>query len=147
LDAVARSYLQEALDCYVDGLFKASAVMVGCSAESVILTLRNETTAKLQQMGKKMPKGLDDWKIRTVSDALYTFFDSNKAGFERDLREPFEAYWSAFAQQIRATRNDAGHPSSIEPVTADMVHASLLIFPELARLATRLINWVSLSPK
>jgi hypothetical protein len=58
------------------------------------------------------------------------------------LREEFEAYWPAFTQQIRATRNEAGHPTSVDPVTADAVHASLLIFPELARLAKRLELWV-----
>lgn len=142
LDAVAKSYLQEGLDCYVDGLFRASAVMVGCAAERIILTLRDETLLKIQQLGRKTPKGMDDWRIRTVADALHGFFEGQKTNFDRGLREPFEAYWSAFSQQIRATRNDAGHPSSIEPVTPDTVHASLLVFPELHRLANGLSDWV-----
>src|SRR5436190_529132 len=33
IDAVSMSYLTEALECYVAGLYKASAVMVGGSAE------------------------------------------------------------------------------------------------------------------
>jgi hypothetical protein len=53
-----------------------------------------------------------------------------------------EAYWAAFAQQIRTVRNDVGHPSSVDPVTPDTVHASLLIFPELAKLQNKLTNWV-----
>ncbi len=44
-------------------------------------------------------------------------------------------------------RNEAGHPSSIDPVTPDTVHASLLVFPELARLAKGLTDWVSNSLK
>jgi hypothetical protein len=62
---------------------------------------------------------------------------------KRELRESFEAYWSAFAQEIRAVRNDAGHPTSVDPVTSDTVHASLLVFPELARLASGLSRWVA----
>jgi hypothetical protein len=62
---------------------------------------------------------------------------------KRELRESFEAYWAAFAQQIRTVRNDAGHPTSVDPVTPDTVHASLLIFPELARLASGLSHWVA----
>jgi hypothetical protein len=62
---------------------------------------------------------------------------------KRELRERYEMYWSAFAGQIRTARNDAGHPTSIDPVTADTVHASLLIFPELAGLAGALWNWVT----
>lgn len=143
IDPIAMSYLPEGLDCYVDGLFKASAVMVGCAAESVILRLRDSTVAKLSSLGKPIPANLNDWRIKTVSDALRTFFDGDAGSFDRELRESFEAYWAAFAQQIRAVRNDAGHPTSVDPVTSDTVHASLLIFPELAKLASNLSNWVN----
>src|SRR5579884_2591867 len=143
LEPVAMSYLTEGLDCYVAGLFKASSVMIGAAAESVILDLRNATVRNLTSLKKSVPKGMEDWKIKTVSDALHTFFESKATGFPRQLREPFEGYWSAFAQQMRTTRNDAGHPVSVEPVTPDTVHASLLIFPELARLANDLASWVA----
>jgi len=143
LEPVAMSYLGEALECYVAGLFKAAAVMVGAAAESVILDLRNITVQKLMLLEKSVPKGMEDWRIKTVSDALRNFFEEHAAQFKRELREPFEAYWSAFAQQIRTTRNDAGHPTSIDPVTPDTIHASLLIFPELARLANSLSRWVA----
>jgi len=136
------SYLTEGLDCYVDGLFKASAVMVGCAAESVILDLRDLTVQKLTALNRTVPASLNDWRIKTVSDSLRSFFEGHSRTFNRELREPFEAYWAAFAQQIRASRNDAGHPVSVDPVTPDTVHASLLIFPELARLANRLSDWV-----
>jgi hypothetical protein len=143
IDLIAMSYLSEGLDCYVNGLFKASAVMVGCAAESVILRLRDLTVVKLTALGKAIPPKLNDWRIKTVADALREFFDGCVGSFDRELREPFEAYWAAFAQQIRAVRNDAGHPISVDPVTPDTVHASLLIFPELARLASSLSNWVN----
>jgi hypothetical protein len=143
LQPVAISYLTEGLDCYVAGLFKACAVMVGAAAESVILDLRDVTTEKLKLLNRSAPKGLEDWRVKIVSDALHGFFETHAAQFRRELREPFQAYWSAFAQQIRGTRNDAGHPVSVDPVTADTVHASLLIFPELAGLANNLSRWVA----
>jgi len=40
-------------------------------------------------------------------------------------------------------RNEAGHPSNIDPVTYDTVHASLLIFPELANLVNELSMWIT----
>jgi hypothetical protein len=98
---------------------------------------------KLASLNKPIPRSLEDWKIKTVSDALRASFESHAAKFKRELREAFEAYWSAFAQQIRTTRNEAGHPVSVDPVTPDTVHASLLIFPELARLANSLARWVA----
>jgi hypothetical protein len=129
----------------VDGRFKASAVMVGCAAESIILTLRDVTVARLQDLNKPVPRPMLDWRIKTIADNLYDFFASHAKSFGRELKEPFEAYWTAFAQQIRAVRNDVGHPSSIDPVTPDTVHASLLVFPELARLANGLDEWLSRS--
>jgi hypothetical protein len=137
------SYLTEALDCYVAGLFKAGAVMVGGAAESVILDLRDTSVRKLTALGRPIPKAMEDWRTKTVSDGLRAFLDGHKAGFAQALRDPFESYWSAFALQIRTVRNDAGHPTSVDPVTPETVHASLLIFPELARLANNLSKWIS----
>jgi hypothetical protein len=44
--------------------------------------------------------------------------------------------------EIRTTRNEAGHPTSIDPVTPESVHASLLLFPVLASLAGEFLKWV-----
>jgi hypothetical protein len=143
LKLITLSYLTEGLDCYVAGLFKAAAVMVGGAAETIILDVRDITVNKLTALNQPVPKALSDWRIKTVSDGLNQLLSAHKSQFPTSLREPFESYWPAFAQQIRSARNDAGHPTSIEPVTPDTVHASLLIFPELARLASRLSTWVT----
>jgi hypothetical protein len=137
------SYLTEGLECHVAGLFKAVAVMVGCATESLILNLRDVTVEKLTALGNALPTGIEDRKIKTVSDTLCTFFEAHRTQIGRDLWEPFEANWSTFAQQMRAVRNDAGHPKSVEPVTSDTAHASLLVFPELAKIATGLARWVA----
>jgi hypothetical protein len=142
VDPVAQSYLSEALDCYVAGFFKAAAVMTGVAAENIILNLRDATVQKLASLDRPAPKGMSDWRVKTISDSLHQFLNGHKAKFTRALQEEFEAYWSAFTQQIRATRNEVGHPTSIDPITSDAVHASLLIFPELAKLANSLDHWV-----
>jgi hypothetical protein len=142
LNDVALSYLTEGLDCYAAGFFKAAAVMVGGAAESVILDVRDTAVGKLSSLGRSAPKPMLDWRIKTVSDALHNFLNGYKVHFARELRDSYEGYWSAFALQIRAARNDAGHPTSVDPVTADTVHASLLVFPELAKLANSLSRWI-----
>ncbi len=143
LNPIAHSYLIEGLECYVAGLYKAAAVMVGGATESIILELRDTTVQKLTSLSKSIPKNMNDWRVKTVSDALHNFLDGQKAQFGPELRDEFEAYWAAFAQQIRAVRNDAGHPTSVDPVTPDSVHASLLIFPEITKLADKLKTWVT----
>lgn len=142
IGAVALSYLSEGLDCYVAGLFKAAAVMVGVAAERVILDVRDIVIERLKSLEKSVPAKMEDWRIRNVSNELQSFFEERARLFDTQLRESFEAYWAAFAQQIRAARNDSGHPASIDPVTPDTEHASLLIFPELAHLAEGLSQWV-----
>lgn len=143
LNDVASSYLNEALDCYNSGSYKAAAVMIGAASESVILELRNEVVKSIRSNNGSPPQNIEDWKIKSVINALQSFFDSKKKEFSIELREAYEAYWAAFMQQIRAVRNDAGHPSSINPISEDSVHASFLIFPELASVAQSLKNWVA----
>lgn len=143
IDPIALAYLSEALDCYVAGLFKAGAVMVGGASERIILELRDTTVQKLTSLGGNVPTQLNDWRIKVVSDALRTFLDGKKAQFARELRDAFEASWGALVQQIRSTRNEVGHPTSIDPVTPDTVHASLLVFPELAKLTAGLKTWIT----
>jgi hypothetical protein len=142
LNPIAHSYLVEGLFCFEAGLYKASAVMVGASSESLVLELRDVTSRKLTQLGVPEPKGLSDWRVKSLLDALYSFLDGKKSDFPRELREEFESYFLAFAQQIRSSRNDAGHPSSVDPVTEESVHASFLILPELARLSNTLSTWI-----
>ena len=142
LNDVASSYLNEALVCYNSGSYKAAAVMIGAASESVVLELRDEVVKQIKSNNGALPKNIDEWKIKSVINALQTFFDSKKKSFPSNLRESYEAYWAAFMQQIRAVRNEAGHPSSINPISEDSVHASFLIFPELASVAQELKQWV-----
>jgi hypothetical protein len=147
LNPISDSYIREGLACFEAGLHKAAAVMVGAASESLVLELRDILLNRLVELGKAEPKGLSDWRVKTVLDSLYVFLDGKKATFKRELKEEFEAYFLAFAQQIRASRNDAGHPSSVDPVTEEGVHASFLIFTELARLSNALGEWIARSFK
>jgi len=135
LNPIAASYLSEALWAYNSGNYKASAVMVGVATESVVLEVRDTLTSRLSLGGKPHPKGLEDWKMKTVLESMQKFFEHQRAALPKPLYERFDSYWSAFTLQIRTIRNDSGHPISIAPVSHEGVHASLLIFPDLAVLA------------
>jgi hypothetical protein len=132
----------EALDCYVAGLYKASAVMIGAAAEASILEIRDVVVLKFQEVEKPVPSQLNSLSIKTVTDALGRVFQGIDKKTHRELRERFDAHWGALTHEIRTTRNDAGHPTSIEPVTSESVHASLLLFPVLAGLTDDLLRWV-----
>ncbi len=142
LNPIARSYIQEALKTYNSDCFKASAVMTGAAAESLILELRDALINRITSLSRTPNRDLSDWRIKRVSDAIKRDLEIRRPTMPGVLAESFESYWPAFTQQIRAARNDAGHPSSTDPVTPETVHASLLIFPELVKLLTDLKGWV-----
>ncbi len=83
--------------------------------------------------------------VITRNDSLTDSLDSKKNLLPNKLRESYEAFWSAFGGQIRTTRNDAGHPTSVDPVTPDAAHSLLLIFPEFAKLSYELKSRISTS--
>lgn len=142
LNEVARSYIEEALKTYNSNCFKAAAVMTGAAAESLVLQLRDALVKRIEESGKKPPKDLSNWQVKRVLDALKHVLDQQKSSMPNKLNEAFDAHWPAFTQQIRAARNDAGHPSGLHPVTPETVHATLLIFPELVRVSNELQVWL-----
>jgi hypothetical protein len=139
---IAMSYIEEALRTYNSICFKASAVMVGAASESLVLAVQESLIKKMDSLGITKPRDVEDWRIKRVLGGIETVLKQRKQIIPAPLFESFEAYWPAFTHQIRTARNDSGHPSSINPVTPDNVHASLLIFPELAKFADSLINWI-----
>lgn len=141
LNPVAQSYVKEALACFTHDLAKASAVMIGCAAESMILELRDAIATRLTAIGKPSPAGLSDWRIKTVADGVFAILQGSSGHMPKELRESLQSYWPAFLQQIRAARNDAGHPTGVDPVTFETAHASLLIFPELCEWIIAVRVW------
>ena len=145
LSPIADSYVQEALNTFNTGCFKASAVMIGVASEDLILTVRDALAAKMDVLKQLKPSDLMHWNVKKVLDSIEVILTPKKPMMPKDLAEAFEAYWPAFTQQIRTIRNDSGHPKSVDPVQEETVHAALLIFPELAALASKLQAWMTTS--
>jgi len=145
LNSVAQSYVSEALKAYNSDCFRAAAVMIGAAAESMVLELRDNLASKIENLGQTPPTNLLDWRIKQVFDVLTSLLENRKNLMVRRLKESYESFWQAFGGQLRMTRNEAGHPTSVDPVTWEIAHSSLLIFPEFARLAHELNAWVSAS--
>lgn len=145
LSPIAKSYLEEALKTYNHDCMKASAVMVGTAAESLALELRDVLAAKLNDLGQDIPSGLQDWRVKRVLDIIEKQIATQKPKMPRKLADMFESYWSSFSSQIRLTRNEASHPKSIDAVTPEAIQASLLIFPEWAKLCGDLRSWIATS--
>jgi hypothetical protein len=143
LNPIAQSYIEEALKTYNNECYKATAVMTGCAAESISLELRDILVNRLNDLGRPIPRNLTDWRIKTVLDEIKNLLTPHKRSMGNELGEAFEYNWPAFTNLIRTVRNDAGHPISVDPVTPENVHATLLLFPNHAKLAAALISWIN----
>ncbi|MDA2933799.1 hypothetical protein MYX82_05595 [Acidobacteria bacterium AH-259-D05] len=145
LDPTAESYITESLSTYNTGNFKASAVMTGVATEALIVSLRDVLVARMTSLGHAVPSQLNHWIVKRVLDVIQAALTPKKNSMSRNLAEAFDAHWPSLVHQIRTIRNDAGHPSSVDPVTEESVHAQLLIFPVVLDLALQLESWISTS--
>lgn len=143
INEIAESYLIEALKSYNSDCIKAAAVMIGGALESEVRELRDEFVMYLEKEGKTIRRDLQDWKMKTVLEAIKKEINSLGGAVPQKLKEQIEAYWSAFTSQIRMNRNDAGHPSNIELITFDSVHSSFLILPEIYKIIAELKPLIS----
>ncbi|MGA2310550.1 MAG: hypothetical protein ABSG57_13530 [Candidatus Bathyarchaeia archaeon] len=145
LSSVAQSYVSEALKTYNSDCYRATAVMIGAAAESIVLELRDSIVTRIRALGQTPSASLLDWRIKQVFDELTKMLDNRKNTMGTRLKESYESFWQSFSGQLRMTRNDAGHPTSLDPVTSETAHSSLLIFPEFAKFAHELKPWISTS--
>ena len=142
LNPISLSYLEEALNTFNSGCFKSAAVMLGCASESLILEIRDNLIDKMNSLNKIPNKKLNDWKVKTVIEELKKEFDNSDLRNEKSLFENYQVYWSSFIHQIRISRNDAGHPSTIDLITYDSVYALFLVFPSVVKLTNELNDWI-----
>ena len=152
LDPVTRAYVEEALATYRACCYKATAVMIGCATENLILDLRDELLEKLTARHESVPKNIDAWQVKTALEVvaekiLKDLRDDAKRhkGDEsrRQLYEDAQARLTPIAAEFRKTRNDAGHPASLDPINPADVHCNLLLFPSTAKLIARIKAWVA----
>lgn len=144
IPAVSRSLVEESLSCFNSDCFRAASVMIGCATEDIILDIRDTLKDRMTSLSKTPPSNLSNWQIKRVIDCIDV--EISKCTLSpKSLDEQYQAYWSSFIGIIRMTRNDAGHPRSLGPVTYDAAHSSLLVFPMMAKLANELKLWIASS--
>lgn len=141
-DDIAMSYITEALASYNSACYKSAAVMAGCAVERLVVIVRDELVAGMARVAVAPPAKLSDWKFKTIRDAIFHVLESRRADMPAKLKDSFAAFWIPFTEQARLTRNDAGHPTSVQPVAADTVHGNLLLLPQNVALVTALLEWI-----
>jgi len=150
LDPIAQAYVEEALKTYGAHCYKATAVMIGAAAERLVFELRDVIQEPLKRLGKQINKKLEDRSAKKVFDEVFSVLSNEmerqlRMGRSADLvklKEAFEYNWPSIVHEIRAARNDAGHPNNIDPVELENVDGTLRSFPHHARIVGQLAAWV-----
>lgn len=148
IDPIARSYIEESLKTFQSQCWKATAVMVGCAAECLVLLVRKtlveqlNTANKMVSLNHGLQNNLNDWRISRVLDAIGRALSPYERTMQPVLRETYTRLWSRISEEVRLARNEAGHPKGIDSVDESTVHAILLLFPAYAKLASDLIAWI-----
>lgn len=142
-DEIALSYLGEAVEAWRSGLYRSSAVMLGCACERLVLLLAESIAANDKLPGSdKIGKAIDGRvfvsplfeEIRAVLIQL----KSDKK-LPRTLGDALDRKLSAIFDHARGLRNQSGHPTGVE-VSAEEAEAGLLLYPAFCELVAKLIQ-------
>lgn len=121
LDAIALSYLGEALECFQRGTFTASIILLGVVSEKIILDLANIVQQNLSgKNADNLLKIIKNSGIARIHTEMRKRLSPYISQFPDSLSDGLEGYLGGIFQIIRTHRNQAGHPSGsmIDRMTA-----------------------------
>jgi len=150
-DGVVMAYVAEAVEAWASGLYRSSAVMLGCACEELILLLAAEiATARVAPYSANLSRTLSAVRPAHISTI---FADIRGALSEMALKKRLPAYLadgidrrlSSIFDHARILRNDAGHPTGKE-VTSAEAEDGLLLFPGFYGFADQIISHLKENP-
>lgn len=145
-DQVLVEYLTEALQCYIHGLYRASAVMLGGASERGMLLLMDSIgdSFKRKETGSRYKAALE--KAPTIYRKFEVFkkrLDSIKGKLPSDLRDNLDTQLAGIFDLIRNTRNDAGHPARVVLIEQDLIYSHIRLFVPYCGKIYSLMEWFS----
>lgn len=132
-DDIALGYLDEAVGTWRDQHHRASAVMLGCACERLVLLLAEHIAdAGIKSWSEKVRKALGGAPVR-ASQLFDLIRDSlmQLAGERRlpgSLADALDRKLTPIFEYARGLRNKSGHPTGMK-VSPDEAEAGLLLFP------------------
>jgi len=137
-------YLQESLQCYIHGLNKAAAVMLGAASEQAILLLIDSCGESISNEAEKRRFESDIENAQSIF-RKYGVFEKRLSGIKskcpKQLAENLDSLLSGIFDLIRNSRNDAGHPARGSQVDRDAVYSHLRLFIPYNQRIAGLTAW------
>jgi hypothetical protein len=134
----------ESLQCFIHGLNRAAAVMLGGASEKAILVLIESFSKSIADLPKRQRLESNIDKARSVFRKYELFekqFSPIKSALPKNLTDSIDSLLRGVFDLIRNSRNDAGHPASGTTVDRDLVYSHLRLFIPYSARIYGLIHW------
>jgi len=149
-DDIALTYLNEAVGAWSAGLYRSSAVMLGCACERLVLILAERIEAgnfqpwsgRIKKAMTGSPTGVSQF-FDNVRDCLMDL--RSKKDLSGKLADALDRKLTPIFDHARGLRNASGHPTGSE-VSGEDAEASLLLFPGFYVLVDELCAQLALLP-
>jgi len=148
-DTVTVEYLTESLQCFIRGLDRAAAVMLGAASEKSVLLLIDSCAASIADPTKRAATQAQIEKAPSIFRKYEIFekqYPAFKANLPKDLTENVDSLLRGVFDLIRNSRNDAGHPASGGLVDRDTNYSHLRLFVPYCQRIYGLIGWFEKNP-
>lgn len=144
LDSNVELYLKEALNSFRSGNYLAVAVMTGVAAERILIVLRDAIHAAIQQDDgkKKFIDRTENQIAKRIYEAVSAKIDPVREQLPAPLQDSIGTELDGIFNEIRRTRNDAGHPTG-RVIERGEAYALLQLFPVYAKSAYALLRWLN----
>jgi hypothetical protein len=143
-DPTIVEYLTEALQCYIHGLHRSAAVMLGGASEQAVLLLIDGHANSIADPNSKRTFQSKVEKTQSIF-RKYEVFEQRFSGLRQRtpqaLTDNMDSHLRGVFDLIRSSRNDAGHPAIGGSVSRDAVYSHLRLFTPYCRRINDLIAW------
>jgi hypothetical protein len=144
VDPTVLEYLTESLQCYVHGLNRSTAVMLGGASEQSVLLMIDSYANSIADATAKQKFESAFEKAQSIFKKYELFerqFASIKQRMPRELTDNVDSLLRGVFDMIRNSRNDAGHPAIGNSVNRDVVYSHLRLFTPYCKRVHDLTAW------
>jgi len=144
-DPAVVEYVTEALQCFIHGLNRSAAIMLGGASEKAILQLIDSCVASIGDPNRQAAVAAQVAKAPSIYKRYAVFekqFLSFKGSLPRELAENVDSLLRGVFDLIRNSRNDSGHPASGVMVDRDTNYSHLKLFVPYCKRIYGLIDWL-----
>jgi len=148
-DPIVVEYLAEALQCFLRGLNRACAVMLGAASEMAVLVLIDALVMSIRDNSRQAKLRAEVESASSIFRKYRIFereFSPMRVALPRDLTANLETQLRGVFDLIRNSRNEAGHPASGVDVSRDTNYIHLRLFVPYCRLLCTLTAWFQSNP-